>query len=238
MNDLLSANAALVRFDDRAALDQQLCNEIAAQLRSTLAQRDRASLVVSGGSTPIGLFEALSQQQLDWSRVIVTLADERWVGCYSADSNERLVRQHLLQNQAAVARFIGLKTAAVNPEAGAEQCQQLLSELPGTLDVVILGMGEDGHTASFFPGADALASALDPHSSQDCLALTPLTAPHARMTLSLARLLRCGQLYLHLCGEAKLPVLERAMQSGPVEEMPVRAILRQTQSPLAIYWAP
>ena len=168
----------------------------------------------------------------------MTLADERWVEASSADSNERLVRNHLLQNHATEARFIGLKTPAASAESGAEQCQQQLSALPDSLDVVILGMGEDGHTASFFPGAIALSRALDPQTTIDCLALTPSTAPHERMTLTLPRLLRCDQLYLHLCGNAKLSVLDQARQSGPVEEMPVRAVLRQSQSPLAIYWAP
>ncbi|MEH6628043.1 MAG: 6-phosphogluconolactonase [Motiliproteus sp.] len=238
MNDLAAIKTDLTRFADRAALDRQLCEEIAERLRSTLAQRDQASLVVSGGSTPVGLFEALSLQDLDWSRVVVTLADERWVKADAGDSNERLVRNHLLQNRAAAARFIGLKTPADSADAGVEQCQQRLAALPQQLDVVILGMGEDGHTASFFPGAEALNRALDPQSTSDCLALTPLTAAHSRMTLTLARLLRCDQLYLHLCGDSKLPVLEQAQGSGAVADMPVRAILRQKQSPLAIYWAP
>ena len=238
MNDSSHATPTLIRFQDRAALDSRLCSEIAARLRAALASRDQASLVVSGGRTPIGLFEALSREALDWSRVIVTLADERWVAPESDASNERLVRAHLLQNNASAARFIALKTPAADAGAGETACRQRLSELPPRLDVVILGMGEDGHSASFFPGAEALGRALDPQSTLDCVALTPPSAPHPRMTLTLARLLRSEQIYLHLCGEAKLPVLERALQPGAVEALPVRALLRQRQAPLAIYWAP
>ncbi len=238
MNDFTLAKQTPIRFEDRAALDRQLCSDIAGRLRRALKERERASLVVSGGRTPVGLFEALSREVLDWSRVVVTLADERWVEPDTEESNERLVRAHLLQNQAVAARFIGLKTPALTAEAGVLECQQRLTALPKKLDVVILGMGEDGHTASFFPGAKALDQALDRKSPVDCLALTPVTAAHARMTLSLARLLRCDQLYLHLCGASKLPVLEQALQKGAEEMMPVRAVLRQSRVPVAIYWAP
>lgn len=227
-----------VRFADRAALDRQLSQEIAERLRRALDRRGAAALAVSGGRTPVGLFEALSRQPLDWARVTVTLVDERWVEADDDASNERLVRAHLLQHHAAAARFIGLKSAAASAEAGEAACRDRLAQLPARLDVAVLGMGEDGHTASFFPGAAALPRALDPAGEADCLAVTPLTAPHQRMTLSLARLLRCDQLYLHLCGEAKLPVLVEARGPGPAEAMPVRSLLRQTRVPLAIYWAP
>ncbi|RDE24416.1 6-phosphogluconolactonase [Motiliproteus coralliicola] len=238
MSENVSTQHTPIRFQDRDALNLQLGREIAERLRIALDQRGHAALVVSGGRTPIGLFEALSRESLDWSRVVITLADERWVAPDSKDSNERLVREHLLQNQAGSARFIGLKTSAELAEDGAEACRARLGELPDRLDVVILGMGEDGHTASFFPGAEALFEALDPSTASACLSLTPPAAPHARMTLTLARLLRSEQIYLHLCGESKLPVLGQALQSGPVEQMPVRAVLRQHQVPLAIYWAP
>ncbi|MEH6648902.1 MAG: 6-phosphogluconolactonase [Motiliproteus sp.] len=238
MNDLFSSVVAPTRFDTRPALDRQLGGEIAERLRAALAVRDRASLVVSGGRTPVGLFKALSRIELDWSRVIITLADERWVSPDNDDSNERLVRAHLIQNLASAARFISLKTSAASAADGAAECGQRLTELPSQLDVVILGMGEDGHTASFFPGAETLQQALDPHCTDNCLAVTPPVAPHDRMTLSLARILRCDQIYLHLCGDAKLPVLAHALESGPAEAMPVRAILRQVITPVAVYWAP
>ncbi|MCL6417073.1 6-phosphogluconolactonase [Aestuariirhabdus sp. Z084] len=238
MTEPFTTHCDITRFENRPALDQQLSDEIAQRLRSRLQKSEYASLAVSGGRTPIGLFEALSQQPLDWSRVIITLVDERWVEPDAADSNERLVRNHLLQNQASQARFIGLKTPAASAETGQAECQLRLSQLPARMDVAVLGMGEDGHTASFFPGAQALSQALDLESGMDCLSLTPPAAPHDRMTLSLSRVLRCDQLYLHLCGDAKLPVLAQAQQAGPTAEMPVRALLRQNHAPLAIYWAP
>lgn len=227
-----------IRFKDRPSLDRQLSWEIAARLRHALAKREHASLAVSGGRTPIGLFEALSQEPLEWSRVIITLVDERWVPTSDDASNERLVRTHLLRNLAVQAHFIGLKTADESADAGEKACRERLVELPKRFDAVVLGMGEDGHTASFFPQAAALPQALNVDTDADCLAVTPLHAPHERMTLSLARLLRSDQLYLHLCGDAKLPVLAEALQPGDAAEMPVRAVLRQTETPLAIYWAP
>ncbi len=236
--DSFSIPEGVVAFDSRADLDGQLSREIAGRLRLALERRALASLVVSGGRTPVGLFEALSQEPLDWSRVIVTLADERWVDNDASESNERLVRTHLLQNRAQDARLVALKTPALNADAGEVECRQRLLGLPETLDVVVLGMGEDGHTASLFPSAEGLGRALDLSSGVDCLALSPSTAPKPRMTLTLPRLLRSEQVYLHLCGESKLPVLAQALKPGPVELMPVRALLRQSQVPLAIYWAP
>lgn len=238
MNNHSSSAIEPTRFETRIALDSQLSSEIAERLAAALAVRDQATLVVSGGRTPVGLFEALSRKELDWQRVIVTLADERWVSPEDENSNERLVRTHLIQNLASEASFISLKSSATSAADGAVECRLRLVELPEQLDVVILGMGEDGHTASFFPGAEALARALDPQSPDDCLALTPPVVAYERMTLSLARLLRCDQIYLHLCGDSKLPVLAQALGSGPVEAMPVRAILKQAIAPVAIYWAP
>ncbi len=228
---------SIKKFPERQQLEQQLCDEIVALLAAGIAANGQASLAVSGGRTPTALFERLSSQPLDWKKVTITLVDERWVDADHEASNERLVRAHLLQNAAASARFIGLKTAADSAVEGQQQCAAQLAALPPILDVVILGMGEDGHTASFFPGADTLSEALAEDSGRVCQSVTPLTAPHQRMTLTLPRLLNSRRIYLHLCGESKLPVLDQAMSEGEVEAMPVRAVLRQTQTPVSVYWA-
>ncbi len=225
-------------FADPEELAEQLAARVADLLRQAIKARGRATLVVSGGTTPKPLFRALARQDLDWDRVTVTLADERWVDTTAADSNERLVRQYLLRDQAGNAKFIGLKNKAAAAAEGEEECAQRLAGLPRPLDLVILGMGGDGHTASFFPGARRLPEALDMESGRDCLAISPAKAPHERMTLTLPVLLDSRQIILHITGPAKKKVLEQALADGPATEMPIRTILRQQQTPLSVYWAP
>ncbi|WP_432698130.1 6-phosphogluconolactonase [Marinobacterium sp. YM272] len=243
MNELnlhseLNPLVALESYDSREALEQFLCERIVERLSEGLEARGEAVLVVSGGRTPAALFQRLSQQPLDWSKVIVTLADERWVDNQHDDSNERSVRTHLLQNQAAAARFLPLYNGAETPVAGQAELERELAVLPEKIDAVILGMGEDGHTASFFPDAEELGRALEPLPAVACAAVTPPVAPWPRMTLTLPRLLASHAIYVHLCGESKLPVLQQALEQGAVEAMPIRSVLRQSQTPVAICWAP
>lgn len=225
-------------FETRDLLEGALTDRIVALLESGIKERGMASLVVSGGRTPAGLFQRLSHQDLDWSKVIVTLADERWVPADHADSNARSVETHLLQYHAAKAKFIPHVTAAPTPHEGQAELEVTLKQLPEQIDAVILGMGEDGHTASFFPNAPELAAAIDPEGTVACMAVTPPVAPHPRMTLTLPRLLASKQIFLHLCGEGKTPVLDAAIGEGALEEMPVRTVLKQSKTPVDIYWAP
>ncbi|MCF6186211.1 MAG: 6-phosphogluconolactonase [Desulfobulbaceae bacterium] len=106
------------------------------------------------------------------------------------------------------------------------------------IDALILGMGGDGHTASLFPGAEKLAAATDMNSGEICMGIAPLTAPHERMTLTLPAILDTRQIVLHITGSEKQDVLKKAMGEGPPEEMPIRFILRQQRTPVAVYWAP
>lgn len=226
------------RFDSRERLEAVLSEHIGERLREGIAKNGEAALVVSGGRTPVGLFQRLSKLPLEWSKVLVTLADERWVDNRHQDSNERSVRTHLLQNRASEARFLPLVNAEFSAKLGQSETEMLLDLLPEKIDLVILGMGEDGHTASFFPGAPELAQALDPQPACDCVAVTPPQAPWDRLTLTLPRLLASGEIIVHLCGDAKLPVLQCALAEGATEEMPIRSVLRQKQTPVSIYWAP
>ncbi|MFH1020955.1 MAG: 6-phosphogluconolactonase [Pseudomonadota bacterium] len=225
-------------FKDSSTLVAALAGQVADLLRAAIRERGQASLVVSGGSTPVPFFAALSVLALDWKQVTITLADERWVEPTDADSNEHLVRQHLLQNRAAAARFVGLKTGAATAVQGERECEDRLALLPRPFDVLILGMGNDGHTASFFPQARRLGEALALDSGKLCLAITPPVAPHERMTLTLPALLHSRKIILHLAGPDKRAVYERALANGPVAEMPIRAVLGQATSPVTVFWAP
>ena len=228
----------IVNFPDRESLEQQLAHSIVELLQAGIDSQGRATLVVSGGRTPAALFQALSKADLDWSKVWVTLADERWVPNTHADSNARSVESNLLINRAAAANFIPHFNGAETPFAGAAELSEELESLPEIFDAVILGMGEDGHTASFFPDAPELAAAIDPAGDALCMGVTPPVAPHLRMTLSLPRLLASKRIFVHLCGEGKTPVLEAALGEGATEQMPIRSVLRQDKTPVDIYWAP
>ncbi len=226
------------RFPDAVALSHALSGEIKVDLEEAIQVRGVASLIVSGGRTPMRLFEQLRAEKLDWQRIWVTLADERWVETNNAASNERLIREQLLTGAATAARFVGLKNPAATPEAGADWAWRALSRVPHPYDVIVLGMGEDGHTASLFPGSMALARALDPSATPGCVAVNALTAPHARVSLNLAALLDARRIILHIEGEAKWQVYQKARAPGSTSEMPVRAVLQQQEVPVDVYWSP
>jgi 6-phosphogluconolactonase len=235
---MTASTAEFRAFENAAELAEELAAHIRERLHAGISTRGTGSLVVSGGSTPVPLFERLSREELDWDKACITLADERWVDPTAIDSNEKLVREHLLKNRAAVARFIGLKTGAASAAEGEEECAQRLSQMPTPFDGLILGMGNDGHTASLFPGASGLPAALDMQSGKICMAITPPAAPHARMTLTLPMLLKTRQVILHMTGIEKRAVYEKAVAGGPREEMPIRAFLHQNTAPVTIWWAP
>lgn len=225
-------------FATRSELAAALAGAIAADLKAGIASRGAASIAVSGGSTPALLFRTLSAvTDIAWDKVVVTLVDERWVDEASDRSNARLVKADLLQGPAAAARFVPLYQGGDQPDsAGIARAIAAQTEVPMPFDVVILGMGGDGHTASFFPGGDRLTEALT--TDEVALSMHAVGAGEARVTLSLKRLLATKSLCLHIEGEEKARVLEKALGDGPVEAMPIRAVLRQTMRPVTIYWAP
>lgn len=221
-------------FDSRAALDTALAAHIVRRLAQAVATGGRASLAVSGGSTPAGMFGALSHADIPWESVCITLVDERWVAPDHPDSNEQLVRAQLLQNRARAARFVGLKSPAPTAAAGLSESIQRFANVPLPLSCVVLGMGGDGHTASWFPQAANLAELLDPDGSAPLGWCEPVTAPHQRITLTLPVVLAADEIVLHITGEDKREVLAGAARAG----LPVAAITEQTRNPANIWWAP
>lgn len=234
----MKSNPPLTRFADADALAHQLAFQIAATLEAALKTRGIASLVVSGGKSPVRLFHALRAKELDWSRVCVALADERWVETNEAGSNEKLVRDELLQEQAAKARFLGLKNAAPAPDLGAVSAWETFARVPRPFDTVVLGMGDDGHTASLFPNSPNLKSALNLASAAGCVGMVSPVAPQARMSLNLSALTDARRLIVMISGDDKWRTYIAASGEGPVEDMPVRAVLRQTRAPVEVMWAP
>lgn len=224
-------------FTSRASLDDTLATYCADQLKTAIQQKGHAAMAVSGGSTPRAFFQILSGKELDWDKVTITLADERWVDNQDEASNERLVRENLLQRKAARAQFLPVKNAAASPHEGQQALAKQLRQL-GPMDLLILGMGTDGHTASLFPKASELSQAIDPDNAEPCQAVTPVTAPHKRMTMTLSWLLQSKDIILHITGSDKRYVLEHALRAGPTETPPIGVLLRRSPTPVKVYFAP
>lgn len=225
-------------FDDRTALAAALAETVATALRQGIHTRGQATIAVSGGSTPKGFFEALSAIPLDWDKVTVTLVDERFVPADNERSNHRLVATHLLKGEAAAATFLPLYREAASARAAADAATMDSSALPNPFDVVVLGMGTDGHTASFFPGGDNLAKALELSEPRLVMTMEAPDAGEPRLTFSFSALHDARLLALHIEGGEKKAVLDRALAGGDEADMPIRAALFRASTPVDIYWAP
>lgn len=221
-------------FPSREALAETLADDVAAVLSAAIEARGNAVLAVSGGTTPGRFFDALSKRSLDWANVVVTLVDERFVPETHDRSNARLVSERLLVNEARLARFLPLYHDGTADEA-ARQAEAGFALFGARLDAAILGMGTDGHTASFFPDADELAALLQPTNPRSVLPVHAPSAGEPRLTFSLARLLETGFLALHIEGDEKRAVLDNALAPGG--DRPVSAVFTHSHRPVPVYWA-
>lgn len=197
--------------DNPAAAAQALADAVAAVLQQALAQKGCAVLAVSGGRSPIAFFQALAQKDLDWANVAVTLVDERIVPTTHADSNTALVREYLLTGKAAAAQWLplvsdGLDETQLQPQNVVAEAEKHYRRP----DVLVLGMGGDGHTASLFPQAPQLADGIDLSSAKTLLHTTPVTAPHERISMTLGEIVRTPHVFLAIQGAEKKAVFDRA----------------------------
>ncbi len=223
-------------FADREALAETLADRVAERLAAAIAGRGTGFLAVSGGTTPGRFFEALSRRPIAWDKVTVTLVDERFVPPSSPRSNAALVSDRLLRNAASLARFAPLYHPAENAAAAAALGEAALGKLAWPLDAAVLGMGTDGHTASFFPDADTLSDLLDPGNKRTVLPVDAPGAGEPRLTLSMPRLTGAGFLALHIEGAEKRAVFEAAMQGD--DRTPIRAVIEASPRPVKVFWAP
>jgi 6-phosphogluconolactonase len=223
-------------FASREELAEELASVVADVLRAAIEKRGNALLAVSGGNTPGMFFRELSRQELDWDNVTVTLVDERFVPEDSSRSNARLVRENLFQGNATAARFAGLFSDASTVEDAAGRASERLRNLPLPLDAVILGMGTDGHTASFFPDAGNLESLLDPSAEAIVAPVHAASGGEPRLTLTLARIVEAGFVALHIEGAEKRRVLETALETEA--HLPIGAVLDRAPQPVRVFWAP
>jgi len=232
------------RFHQHASpedMAEDMARQIADQLSNAIESRGQAVLAVSGGSTPKTLYQRLSKTALDWSKVVIVLVDERWVEPGEAGSNETFLHQTLLQNAAGKARFIGLKSKGKTPQYGLAEVKNRLSGLSLPFDVVVLGMGSDGHTASWFPHAKGLDYALD-SQAENLAAIeakpSNVTGEHTqRITLTRKAIMDANSILLMISGDAKRQVWNTACQTGEIADMPVRALLFDDTINLETHWA-
>jgi 6-phosphogluconolactonase len=225
-------------FETGAALADALANRVADALSEAVAVRGFANLAVSGGSTPKAFFKALSAKDIAWDKVSITLVDERFVPADNPRSNHKLAAELLLVGKAAAARFVPLYHPAENAEAAAAMATEETAALCSPFDVAILGMGNDGHTASFFPGGNHLAEALDASREKGIMTMDADGAGEPRLTFSFSALQDARLLVLHIEGAEKAAVLEKALNGDNEADMPIRAMLNRASSPVEIYWAP
>jgi 6-phosphogluconolactonase len=229
------SNPHLHRFESDDLLAASLANTIAENLREALSQKGTASLIVSGGSTPKKFFHALSQIDLDWENVKIGLCDERWVEAEHIDSNEKLVRENLMVGDASKATFIGMFIEGVEADDAQSACAKKIEESLFPFDVIVLGMGDDAHTASLFPHNPKLHEAYESHEL--CISIKPVTAPHIRMSLTRSAILSSRHLYLHFQGEKKGELYQQALEGNDTFEMPIRSILHQSETAIEVYTA-
>lgn len=221
-------------YENRDECFEELSRIISNELSRAIHSRGAASLIFSGGSTPKPLYQRLFDVDLPWSRIFSGLSDERWVDIDHPDSNEKMIRGTCKGKPAESMQLTGMRVDEDIHNAAAI-VSDLYGVLPRPLDVVLLGMGTDGHTASLFPAADGLSEALN----EPRLSTRPVKSPNGwRMSLTQHTLLDTRHVVLLITGEEKRAVYQQAIQSGPIEDMPVRILFQQDQTPVSVFWAP
>lgn len=227
----------LKSYKQKEELLEELSLDIISILEEAIEENGKASLLVSGGNTPKPLFEKLSNIDVSWDKVTISLVDDRWVPSDHKDSNELLVKENLLQNKASKAKFVGMYIDGKTAFESDDECSAIYEEKVFPFDVVILGMGGDSHTASLFPENEKLDEAYDLKNDNLCISIRPTTALHDRMSLTLASILCAKNIILHIEGEEKLKVYEDALKSEDIYKTPISAVLNNKDSYVGVYHA-
>jgi len=229
---------------DVVSLAELLADAMVEQINHCFDTQGSAVIALSGGSTPKPLFKALAARDVDWSKVVVTLVDERWVNESHDLSNAAFLKQWFIEPLSTRPTFVPLYQ---NGELTDKIKQQILSNYcsltdsveakPRAFDIVVLGMGGDGHTASFFPDAENVEQLVDQNSPDYLLSCESASTQVPRITWSLPMLLNTDFLALHFTGSNKKAVFEQAQQTGPHSELPIRSAIFQDKTRLQVYYS-
>ena len=211
-------------FGTKETFETEAADWIETRLADALSRRGKASIFCSGGSTPGPIYESLSEIGLAWKNITVGLADERWVDESHDASNAALVRRTLLQNKAAEAQFLPMKMAHDSAFGAEAELDATYGGPAHVIDVLILGMGQDGHTLSWFANAKGLDAALDPAATLSVAAIKAQKSKVTgeiteRMTLTYPAVARARSILLLMSGDRKKSVFEAANPAHPVSSM-------------------
>jgi 6-phosphogluconolactonase len=220
-------------FTSLEAAADELAGNLASVVGDAISARGQALLAVSGGRTPKHVFERLRRHHVEWSRVQVTLTDERWVPVDHPESNERLVRSCLLLGSAASATFISLFGGEKSAKEGQSACEARLRTLTLPFDAIYLGIGSDGHFASLFPRDPALNVC-----NSLCVAVPATESRLSRISLTVSAILNANKIFLLFSGNDKHAIYSKAKQPGSINDIPLRLLLVQEQTPLSVLTAP
>jgi 6-phosphogluconolactonase len=230
------ANPTIETFADAQALAEASAAVLADALSRRLDEGPgNARLMLTGGSTPVACYEVLKDRPLDWGRVELALTDDRFVPPNDPNSNEKLVRDHLLKGPAAAAHLTPLWSDAGSPQDAAAKAEPGIRAL-GRMDAVLLGVGPDGHICSLFPGSPERAEGMDPDAGRLVIGVPKAEQPPyvPRITLTWPAFMNTDLVVILISGTDKKQVIEAALAGA---DMPVRAVLTQTQVPVRILWA-
>ncbi len=229
-------NPVVFKFEGRKQAGTAMVSALKTAIEYAIKSKGFANIALSGGSTPEPVYTELANESLDWSKVTIALVDERWVDIDDKGSNEAMLRR-AFQNAKGV-KIIGMKTAAENYKIGAQEIETLY-EILRPFDAIVMGMGNDAHTASWFSGANHLDEVL----SLDCSkTIAAIDASHSevgkaypqRLTLTMPPIAECAMLLLLIFGDDKLDVLERNTGEG---SSPIAVLGQRATHGLVAFWA-
>lgn len=224
----------IIEHNSKGRLDEILCKKISLILSTAIQKFGSANLLVSGGSTPKNLFKLLSKESIDWKNVNIGLVDERFVSVENEKSNERLVKENFLINNAVDAKLFGMVYNTEDYEANLKTADKVYKHFHSRIDACVLGMGTDGHTASLFPTDESSKIGLSSDFHELLLNTSADVEPYKRISCSRCLIFKSENLFLMINGLNKMEVL----QSAKVKALPISVFFDTPKTELIVHYSP